>query len=131
MDSSITIKPRPGASPRSHALRDPIAVREAVDTELDPAKTVNAATDSGANHHHNNHNGLHHEAAARDVVIDPQGQEALFSAIDVRAEHAELSPNQALMRQRAYQQHQVPKDALKEAPAEVAPAFDPHADIEA
>ncbi len=132
MDNNITIKPRPGVIPRSHAQRDPIAVREAVDTELDPAKTVNAATDGGAkHHHHNNPNGAHHEAAARDVVIDPKGQEALFSAIDVRSEPTALSPNQALMRQRAYRQHQVPKDALKEAPAEVASVSDPHADIEA
>jgi hypothetical protein len=133
MDSSITIKPLPGARPRSHAQRDPVAVREAVDTELDPAKTVTAATDGGAKHHHNNNNGPHHEAAARDVVIDPKGQEALFSAIDVRAEHVDHSPNQALMRQRAYQQQQAHKRGHTETPTDDAAAFDrdPHADIEA
>ena len=73
----------------------------------------------------------HHEAAAREVVIDPQGQEALFSAIDVRAEHAEQSPNQALMRQRAYRQQPASKDPIKETTKEDAPASDPHADIEA
>jgi hypothetical protein len=128
MDSSITIKPRPGVTPRSHALRDPIAVREAIDTELDPTKTVTAATDGGAKH---NNNGPHHEAAAREVVIDANGQEVLFGAVDVRSENAEPLPNQVLMRQRAYQQHPAPKDPLKEAAQEDASASDPHADFEA
>jgi hypothetical protein len=128
MDSSITIKPRLGVTPRSHALRDPVAVREAIDTELDPAKAVAATADGGTKQ---NNNGQHHEAAAREVIIDPQGQEALFSAIDVRAEHTEPLSNQALMRQRAYQHHPASKDARTEIPAEDAPASDPHADLEA
>ena len=122
MDSSFTVKPRPSVSPRSHALRDPVTVREAVDTELDPSKTVTAAADGGAKH---NNSSPHDEASARDVVIDPNGQEALFSAIDVRAEQAEQLPNQALLRQRAYRQRQAPTDDA--AP----PSHDPHADIEA
>lgn len=123
MDSSFTIKSRPGAVPRSHALRDPVAVREAVDTELDPVKSVVAADDGGAKHGFNEH----HDPHPHDVVIDPNAREALFNALDVRAEHSEQSPNQALMRQRAYQQHPEPK----KIPGDDGRFLDPHADIEA
>jgi hypothetical protein len=122
MDSSFTIKPRPGVSPRANVSRDPVAVRETIDTELDPAKIVAATTDGGGKQ---SNDGPHDEASAREVVIDPKGQEVLFGAVDVRAEHADQSPNQALMRLRAYRQHQVPKEDQKSADD------DPHADIEA
>jgi len=129
MDSGITIKPRPGVSPRSHALRDPITVRETADTDLDPTKIVTAAADGGSKQD----NSPHDEAAAREVVLDPEGQEALFSAIDVRAEHVEQSPNQALMRQRAYQQRKAHHEAHPETSPDDATVSnrDPHADIEA
>jgi hypothetical protein len=145
MDTSFTIKPRPGVGPRAHSPRDPVAVRETVDTELDPAKVV-AAADSGARQNNNgpqNHRPQDHrpqdhgtqihgpqihqphdEASAREVVIDPKGQEVLFGAVDVRAEHADQSPNQALMGLRTYQQHQVPTESPKPT------QDDPHADIE-
>ena len=122
MDTGFTIKPRPGVSPRAHPSRDPIAVRETVDTELDPAKIVAAASDGGAKQ---NNNAPHDEASAREVVIDPKGQEVLFGAIDVRTEHADQSPNQALMGLRTYQQHQMAKEEPKPTDG------DPHADIEA
>jgi hypothetical protein len=122
MDSSFTIKPRPGVSPRANVSRDPVAVRETIDTQLDPAKAVAATADSGSKQ---NNDGPHDEASAREVVIDPKSQEVLFGAVDVRAEHADQSPNQALMRLRAYRQHQVPKEDQKPADD------DPHADIEA
>ena len=121
MDNSIAIKPRPGVSPRAHAHRDPVAVRKTIDTELDPTKTVTATADGGAKQHDSS---PHHEASARDLIIDPIAQEALFSAIDVRAAHVEQTPNQVLMRQRAYKRHQ--------PTAEDPPSTgDPHADIEA
>jgi hypothetical protein len=122
MDSSFTIKPRPGVSPRANVSRDPVSVRETVDTDLDPAKIVAATADGG---NKQSHDSPHDEASAREVVIDPKGQEVLFGAVDVRAEHADQSPNQAMMRLRAYRQQQVAKDDSK------PPNDDPHADIEA
>lgn len=122
MDGSYTIKPRPGVSPRANVSRDPIAVRETVDTELDPAKVVAATADGSPKH---NDNGPHDEASAREVVIDPKGQEVLFGAVDVRAEHADQSPNQALMRQRAYRRQAAPSEDANPS------NDDPHADIEA
>lgn len=129
MDSSFTIKPRPAVSPRAHALRDPVTVREAVDTELDAGKAVAPSTDGGASHQ-NPHDGPHDETSGRDVVIDPNAREALYNAIDVRAGHDEQSPNQALMRRRAYQQQPRPESHPQNS--EIAdPDRDPHADIEA
>jgi hypothetical protein len=122
MDGSFTIKPRSGVSPRANVSRDPVAVRETVDTELDPAKVV-AATADGSPKQHNN--GPHDEASAREVIIDPKGQEVLFGAVDIRTEHADQFPNQALMRQRAYRQRLTP--SADENPSN----DDPHADIEA
>jgi hypothetical protein len=119
MDSNVTIRPRPGVASRSNALRDPVAVREAIDTELDASKSVAALGDGGTRH---GQSGSHQEP--RDFVIDPQAQAVLFSAVDVRAEPTEQSPNQALMAQRAYQRQPAPK----ETPSSPA---DPHADIEA
>jgi hypothetical protein len=119
---SMTVKSRPAAVARSNALRDPVTVREAVDTELDPSKAVNAAGDGGARH--DNASQDHHESSQREVVIDPDARDALFQAIDVRAAHEEQSPNQVLIGQRAYRQ-------AAPAQSSLAPPSDPHADIEA
>lgn len=129
MDGSYAIKPRPGVISRSHALRDPVTVRETAETDLDPAKIVTAVADGGPKHD----NGPHDEASAREVVLDAEGREALFSAIDVRAEHAEQSPQEALMHLRAYQQHAPHREAQSEHTADDAATSgkDPHADIEA
>jgi hypothetical protein len=127
MDSSFTIKPRPAVNPRSHPFRDPVAVRASIETELDPTKAVAATASGGAKQNDNApyNNAPHDEASAREVVIDPQGQEVLFGAVDVRTEHTDQSPNQALTVLRAYRQRQLPKDDPKPKDD------DPHADIEA
>jgi hypothetical protein len=129
MDSSFAIKPRPGVISRSHALRDPVTVRETTETELDPTKIVTPVADGGPKHD----NGPHDEASARAVVLDAEGREVLFSAIDVRVEHTDQSSQEALMRLRAYQQHAQHREPQAEHSADDAakPGKDPHADIEA
>ena len=47
MDSSFTIKPSPGVG-KGRALRDPVPVREAIETELVGSKTVTAMGDGAA-----------------------------------------------------------------------------------
>jgi len=121
MDSNFTIKSRPGVLPRSNALRDPVTVREASDTELDPAKTVTPADRGGK---HDNH-GQPHEQPKHEVIIDPGARDALFQAVDVRTGH-DGQPNQALMRQRAYRSSPAPNK-----PAGDSDRDNPHADIEA
>jgi len=130
MDSGFTIKPRPGVMSRNHALRDPVTVRETAETDHDAAKIVTAVGDNGSKQD----NGAHNEASAREVVLDPEGREALYSAIDVRADHtAEQPPKQALMRLRAYQQHAPHREPHADSsPDDTAlSGSDPHADIEA
>jgi len=114
MDSN-TVKFRPGVR-MGYALRDPVAVREAAETELDPGKTVTATTERGARH-----DAPHDERTPRDLMLDPTTQEALFSALDVRAAPTP-QPNQELLR--AYRRR---PNADEAAP----PADNPHADIKA
>ena len=122
MDSNFTIKPRPGVLPRGNALRDPVTVREAADTELDPAKAV-APADRGGKQ---DNPDPHHEQARQDVVIDPRARDVLFQAVDIRAEQNLQSPNQALLRQRAYH-----APASPNRPTDTSARENPHADIEA
>ena len=127
MDSSFTVKPpRPGA-PKLYTPRDPVPVREAVETELETTKTVTAAGDGGARQgarrHDDDKPGEHrHEPLPQDVVVDPASREVIYRERDVRTADRE-HPDQALARQRAYRQ--TPPDA------EHAPPAEPHANIKA
>lgn len=121
MDSNFTIKARPGVLPRSNALRDPVTVREAPDTELDPAKAVTPTDRGGKQDHHDRP----HEQAKHEVIIDPGVRDALFHAVDVRTAHDD-EPDAALLRQRAYR----PSSSANK-PAEGDTRDNPHADIEA
>ena len=130
MDSSFTIKPSPGVA-KGRALRDPVPVREAVETELIGAKTVAATGDgnpkSGGGGGGKEDGGRDAEPrpdhAPHDLVADPDSRDVIYRERDVRASERE-HPDQALLRQRAYHR-QTP------AEAENPPAEDPHADIKA
>ena len=122
MDSSFTIKPSAGVQ-KTHAPRDPVAVREAVETELDAAKSVAATGDSGGQQR-DPHHDPHHDLAPHDVVVDPESREVINRENDVRAQAPDRAhPDQALLRQRAY------RPALSEA--QNPPAVEPHANIKA
>ena len=117
MDNSFPIKPRPGA--QKYAPRDPVPVREAVETDLDAAKAVSAGGDPGAQHR-----DPRHDHAPHDVVVDPESREVINRENDVRTHAAEREhPDQALLRQRAYR----PARPDAEAPS----ANEPHANIKA
>ena len=122
MDSSFTVKPRPGAH-KSYAPRDPVPVREAVETDLSAAKTVTATRDgAGKQGQHNKHGDHHPEHAPHDVVVDPTSLDMIYRERDVRTVGRE-HPDDALLRQRAY--------GRKAASGEAPPAPEPQADIEA
>ncbi len=119
---SLGIKLPASVPSRSRGLRDPIAVREAVESELGPTKAVSATSDSSPR---NREQRRHDEAFARDV-IDAKNAEALLRA----AEHPEaldMSRNQVLMRQRAYHNAAQTKQPAGKAAGSTS---DPHADIE-
>ena len=130
MDSSFTIEPSSGTA-SSRALRDPVPVREAVETELGGAKTVAAASDGGSKHggskQDEGRNPDHrpdHDQPPHDLLADPNSRDVIYRVRDVRIPDGE-HPDQALLRQRAY--HRLPL-----ADAEPLPAPDDiHADIKA
>jgi hypothetical protein len=114
MDSSFTIKPR--AAVQRYTARDPVAVRQAVETELDPAKSVAATTDSGADQREKRH-----DHAPPDVIADPEARDLIMRENDIRNQGGE-HPDQALLRLRAYR------------PARTEPeptTTEPHANIKA
>lgn len=125
MDNGFSIKPRSGAH-RSYALRDPVAVREAAETELDAAKAV-AATGHGSDGRPGGQGGQRHhdpraEHASTEVVVDPLTRERIYRERDVRAA-GQPHPDEAMLRQRAY--------GRRPAGLDGHPVSDSHADIEA
>jgi hypothetical protein len=127
MDSSISFKPSLAALGKPHAVRDPVAVREAVATDLDGAKAVAAAGDGGAHHdeQRGGHSREHPEHPPQDVVVDPESRDVLYRERDVRS--TDQLSQQALMQLRAYQPAHPPAAEADGAPT----TAEPHADIKA
>ena len=126
MDGSFTIKPRPGV-PKAYGVRDPLPVREAVETELDATRTIAATGDGGApqrDPRHESHKQSHPDHAPHDVVADPESRDVIYRENDVRT-HANdpVHPDQALLRLRAYR----PARADTEGPSD----DESHANIKA
>jgi hypothetical protein len=129
MDSIFAIKPPPGVG-QSRAVRDPVAVRGAVDTELVGDQTVKASAERGGKDHGAKHDDGHHakdadgraDHAPPDLVADPNARDVIYRERDVRASGGE-HPDHALLRQRAY------RPAMSDS--EPLPSDDPHADIRA
>jgi hypothetical protein len=123
MDSSFTIKsPLPGVQ----KPRDPVAVRAAVETDLDVSKTAGATGDGGSksDQRASDRRGEHpsHDHPPAGVEVDPESRDLIYRERDVRTADRE-HPDQALLRQRAYRQ--APHDG------EMPLTGDPHADIKA
>jgi len=129
MDSSFSIKPPPGVG-QSRAVRDPVAVRGAVDTELVGDQTVKASAERGGKDHGAKQDDSHHgkdadgraDHAPQDLVADPNARDVIYRERDVRSTERE-HPDHALLRQRAY------RPVLSDS--DLPPSDDPHADIRA
>jgi hypothetical protein len=99
MDSNFTIKPRPGVQ-KAYSPRDPVPVRETIETDLDIAKTVAATGDSGTRRdsRQNASQDPHQDQAPHDVVADPDSRDVIYRENDVRAHVNEpVHPDQALL----------------------------------
>jgi hypothetical protein len=125
VDNGFLIRPRSGPH-RTYALRDPVTVREPVETELDAARAV-AATGQGSDGRPGGQGGRHHhdpraEHPSAEVVVDPLTRERIERERDLRAT-GEPHPDEAMLRQRAY--------GRPPAGADGAPVGDSHADIQA
>ena len=126
MDSSFTIKPSPGVA-KTRALRDPIPVREAVETELVGGKTVTATSDGGGRDGGARDGGgkdpdQRTDLAPHDLVANPETRDVIYRERDVRSTERE-HPDHALLRVRAYRPVLTDDD--------LPPTLDPHADIKA
>jgi len=116
MDTSFTIKPRPGVE---KFTRDPLPARKAADTEPGAGKSVAAIGDGQTEPRERRQ-----EHAPHDLIADPESREVINRENDVRAQSAEREhPDQALLRYRAYRPAKSESDNT--APAE------PHANIKA
>jgi hypothetical protein len=94
MDTSFTIRPRPGV--RSFT-RDKLPARAPVETEH-AVKTVAAAADIG-----DEQRERHPDHPPHDVVVDPESREVINRENDIRAQsETHEHPDQALARIRAY-----------------------------
>ena len=117
MDSSFTIKPNAATAKFTPRERQP--AREPIATELDPAKTVTAAGDSGERRERP------HDHLPHDLVTDPESREVINRENDIRAHADERAhPDQALLRLRAY------RPAAATEPEQPKPD-EPHANIKA
>ena len=95
MDTSFTIKPRPGVQ---KFTRDPLPARQAVATELAATKAVAATGDNDSEQRERPHDHVPH-----DLIADPESREVINRENDIRAQSAEREhPDQALARLRAY-----------------------------
>jgi len=130
MDSSFSIKPPPAVA-QSRALRDPVPVRSAVDTELIGERTVTATNHNGDRHGQGQQGDTRQDPKdgeprsdhpPQDLVADPDSRDVIYRARDVRSLDRG-HPDDALMRLRAYRPNV----------AEAAPTSDddPHADFQA
>jgi hypothetical protein len=122
MDSSFTIKPRPGMQ-KPYAPRDPVPKGEAVEADLGAAKAIAATGDGGAPQR-DRRQDPRQDQAPHDVVADPESRDVIYRENDVRTHvNGPVHPDQALMRLRAY--HPARADT------EGAPEGEPHANIKA
>jgi hypothetical protein len=120
MDSSFTIKPRPPVQ-KTYALRDPVPVREAVETDLSPSQAAAAGGDGAP--HRDRQQDLQQDHAPHDMVADPDSRDVIYRENDVRTHANEpVHPDQALLRLRAYR-----PTSGTEGPAD----GEPHANIKA
>ncbi len=123
MDSNFTIKPRPGL-PKAYAPRDPVPVREAVETGFDTAKAVAPTGDGdGGTTRRDPRQDWRQDHAPQDVVADPESRDVIYRENDIRTHANEPPhPDQALLL-RAYRPAR--------ADTEAAPDGEPHANIKA
>lgn len=134
MDSSFVIKPPPAIA-KSRAMRDPVAVRGAVDADAvetkivtydEPGSRGGGKHDAPKDHEQRPKDGEQRTAGdhlPHDLVANPDSRDVILRERDVRAAERE-HPDHALLRVRAY------RPAHHDDVA-ATPSDDPHADIRA
>ena len=100
MDTGITTRPVTGVAAADYARPASVPVRQAVATELDPAKTVSAVPNATTIRQEAI---AAQEAQSRVTLIDPATRDVILRVIDTRTQQViRQIPEQALLRMRAY-----------------------------
>jgi hypothetical protein len=95
MDTGLTLKPA-ASSTQMGGMRPKTAARNAVATELAPAKAVTAASDTV-------HSPATDDARKREIILDPHSREVIYRVVDVRSRRVVRQvPEEAMRRLRAY-----------------------------
>ena len=94
MDTGLTLKPAPSVAQIGDVR--PAAVPNAVATELAPAKTVTATSDTAQA-------PATDDSRKREIVLDPQSREVIYRVVDERSRRViRQVPEEAMLRLRAY-----------------------------
>jgi len=94
MDTGLTLKPAPSVAQMGDVR--PAAAPNAVATELAPAKTVTAASNTAQAPATN-------DSRKSEIVLDPHSREVIYRVVDVRSRRVVWQvPDEALLRLHAY-----------------------------
>jgi uncharacterized FlaG/YvyC family protein len=100
MGSGLTIQPATQVLQTSAVASSPAKAQHAVESDLSPAKSVQAAETVAPAH---NEVARAEDLFRHDIIIDPQSREVIFRVIDVRSRQVVRQvPDAALLRLRAY-----------------------------
>src|SRR5437879_4515125 len=100
MGSGLTIQPATNVLQTSVATSAPAQAQHAVESDLSPAKSVQAAQTVCVSR---NDSSRDEYLFPHAVIIDPQSREVIFRVIDVRSRQVVRQvPEEALLRLRAY-----------------------------
>ena len=98
MDTGLAVRPTTGATPTSIARPDPAPVRQAVATDLAPAQSVTASTNTDAARH-----DPAQDSNVRKIILDAHSREVIFQVLDADSGRVVRQiPDEAMLRLRAY-----------------------------
>jgi hypothetical protein len=101
MDTGLGIRPNANTAQPTIVRPEPAPVREAVATDLAPAKSVTASTGAGATRHDSA--PAVQDAHVRKIVLDAHSREVIYQVLDVSSgQVVRQMPDEAMLRLRAY-----------------------------
>ena len=99
MDSGLTLRPALNGAQASIVRPDVAPVREAVATELTPAKAVTATTGADAPRNET----AKDPSQVRKIILDAHSREVIYQVLDVSSgQVVRQMPDEAMLRLRAY-----------------------------
>ena len=100
MDTGLAVRPTSGATQTGIARPDPAPVRQAVATDLAPAQSVTASTNTDAARHDAQ---SAQDSNVRKIILDAHSREVIFQVLDASSGRVVRQiPDEAMLRLRAY-----------------------------